>query len=194
MDMLADRQFTNVQEGPDHQVKTRWCTSLPVKIAAIPVIDRELIPRSPRAIVMTSVNAAIAGLIVWSIYAGGIARGMDHVIAHGAEIDLTPISIVLTESVYGIDLGYVGLAGVYGRMMNVISEEAKKGDDPIVLRNLQDRHVINQAIAAGSSLGAAAMSYGYFSDGGLVTMMYQDLGSVDYIKLSFNLFGRRIEA
>ena len=143
---------------------------------------------------MTSVNAVITGLIIWSIYAAGISRGMDHVLAHGAEIDITPISIVLTESVYGIDLGYVGLRSVYGTMMNVVSRDAKRPDDPIVLRNIRDREVIEEAIAAGSSLSVSAMSYGYFSDRSLITMMYQDLGSVDYIKLSFNLFGRRIEA
>jgi hypothetical protein len=175
-------------------VIARWPTAALERIAAIPLIEAELIPRSRRATVMSAVTAGIAALIIWSTYVGGTSRGMDHVIAYGIEIDLTPISVVLTESVYGINLGYVALSSVYSAMNTTMRRGITTPDVDALLRNAGDRQLINEAITRASSLSVNDMHYGYFSDRWLMSMMYQDLGTVDYIKLSFRLFGNRIEA
>jgi hypothetical protein len=76
--------------------------------AALP----ESLPRSPRVLLMTCTSARAAALVIWSIYRGEVGRGMDHVIAFGLEIDAMPISIALSELVYGVDLGYIGQSSV----------------------------------------------------------------------------------
>jgi hypothetical protein len=176
----------------DPDVKSGQSRLLLERVAAIPLIDVELIPRSARAVVMSCITAGISALIVWSIYAGGISRGMHHVIAFGMEIDTTPMSVALSESVYGVDLGYIGLASVYNAMTKVLSRGSTSAYDAVIQRNIRDGQVINDAITAAASLGP--QSPGYISDRGLITTMYHDMGSVDYIKLSFRLFGNRIEA
>jgi hypothetical protein len=163
------------------------------RVAAIPVTDADVVPQSTRAVVMSCVSAIVAGLIIWSVYAGGRSRGMDHALAYGLEIDATPISVALSETVYGLDLGYIGLASVYNAMVKTFTDRANEGYDHAAMqRDARDGQVINQAISSAASLGPQRV--GYISDRTLITMLYQDLGSVDYIKLSFRLFGRRIEA
>src|SRR5262245_2987541 len=169
MEPLKDRQFLDDPEGGERQMKIRRGRLLVDRIAAIPVIDVELIPRSARAIVMSAVTTIIGGLIIWSIYSGGVSRGMNPVIAYGAEIDLVPISVALSESVYDIDLGYIGLASVFGTMMNIVNRGSTKLGDAALMRNIQDGRLINEAIAAASSIEPQAVAYGYLSDRRLMT-------------------------
>jgi hypothetical protein len=60
------------------------------------------------------------------------------------------------------------------------------------LENNRNGELINQAIQAAASLGE--QKPGYIGDGTLITTIYDDPGFVDYVKLSFRLFGLRIEA
>src|SRR5580704_11659811 len=60
------------------------------------------------------------------------------------------------------------------------------------VENCADRDLLNKAIIDASSLGPQTV--GYIGDRTLVTGFYDDLGYVDYVKLSFALFGRQVES
>ena len=175
-------------------MKKRWGKALLERMAAIPLIDVELIPRSVRSVVMTLVTAGTGVLIFWSAYSGGVARGMNHVIAYGTEIDLMPMSVALSDSVYNVHLGYVGLTSVYYSLLNSMNRNSTEQGPEQVVRNTRDGQLINEAIATASSLGTRSRTDGNISDGQMMTTVYHDLGSVDYMKLAFKLFGRKIEA
>jgi len=162
------------------------------RIAAVPLVDRESRPRSWRSAAMTVISAALATWILWSTYTAGVSRGMNRVLANGPEIDTTLISVALSESVYGLDLGYVGLMSVYVSMMTTLKTGVTNPNDDAMLRNLRDGELINKAIADASSLQSTG--FGNISDHRIMVPMYYDLGAIDYVKLSFRLFGRRIEA
>ena len=162
------------------------------RIAAIPLVDRESLPRSWRSAALTLVTALLAAWILWSTYQAGVARGMDRVIANGPEIDTTLMSVALSESVYGLDLGYVGLMSVFQSLKQTLFTGVTQANDGALQRNLENGDLINKAIADASSL--EDIGFGNISDGWILVPQYFDLGGIDYMKLSFRLFGRRIEA
>jgi hypothetical protein len=122
----------------------------------------------------------------------GVRRGMDHAIAVGPESDQTAISIALSETVYGLDLGYVGHAAVLNALRSAWNRGVSSPDDATILKNSNDRTVLNEAIAAASAL--PPIQTGYFSDRSLISGVYDDLGYVDFIKAAFAVFGRNVEA
>jgi hypothetical protein len=173
-------------------VTTEMLSRLGKRIADVPVIDGELRLTSRRAFLRFLVVACFAAMIILSTNREGIRLGMDHALAYGTEIDAIPISIALSESVYGVDLGYVGLLPVYSELMRKLTAGSSGANDETVLRNIRNQDVINGAITAAASL--EAQSVGFVSERVLLTTMYLDQGSVDYMKLAFHLFGYRIQA
>lgn len=141
---------------------------------------------------MSGVTAVLGAVIIWSIYTGGQARGMDHVLAYGVEIDVAPMSVALSDSVYGVNGGYVGLTSVYHAL--IIGLSAGTNTAAAIEQNIGNREVINAAIRAAMTLTPQQAAYGNISDSRVMTLVYSDLGSVDYIKLAFRLFGTRVEA
>jgi hypothetical protein len=134
----------------------------------------------------------LSTLIIAMIFVAGVRRGMDHVTMFGPEGEQTAISVALSESVYGIHLGYVGLANVRDKLVEVWNKGAKDGHDPILIKNDSNRDLLNGAIKAAASLGP--QTPGDVGDRTLITTVYDDMGYVDYVKLAFRLFGQRIES
>jgi hypothetical protein len=137
-------------------------------------------------------TAILAALLLALVYSEGTRRGMDHMVAFGPEIDQVPIAIALSDVVYNLNAGYVGYTSVLKKLMDVWNGGAASPYDPIVLKNSSDRRVLNAAIAAASSLGP--QQPGFISEHTLITGLYDDLGTIDFVKLAFRLFGLRIES
>lgn len=138
------------------------------------------------------VTLCLSALIIAMIFAAGIRRGMDHAAAFGPEAEQTSISIALSESVYGLHLGYLGYASVRDKLVEAWNVGAKDGHDPILIKNCSNRDILNRAIKAAASLGPQPP--GFIGDRTLITTVEDDMGYVDYVKLSFRLFGFHIEA
>jgi hypothetical protein len=147
--------------------------------------------RLPRAAFPVA-TLCLSALIIAMIFVAGVRRGMDHVTMFAPEGEQTAISIALSDSVYGIHLGYVGLANVKNKLVEIWDKGAKNGSDPILIKNDSNRNLLNSAIKAAASLGP--QTPGYVGDRTLITTLYDDMGYVDYVKLAFRLFGQRIES
>lgn len=135
---------------------------------------------------------ALAALVIGLTISGAKQRGMHHrvMVSPGEQI---AISIALSETVYGLKLGYVG----HTRVLDAIQAHWNKGDDgwsnlPVLIENFGNRQVLNEGIRAAASLGP--QKTGYFTDGSLISTIYDDMGEVDYYKLSFKIFGMKIES
>jgi hypothetical protein len=137
------------------------------------------------------IAAALAALIIALIFTEGLRRGMDHKTAFGPESEQAEISIALSETVYGLDLGYIGFATVHDKLVEVWNG-GLGGHDPKLIDNCSNRDLLNKAITTASSLGPQTV--GYVGDRSLISAVYDDLGYVDFTKLSFSIFGRHIEA
>jgi hypothetical protein len=137
------------------------------------------------------VAAALAAVIIAIIFTEGLRRGMDHKTAFGPESEQAEISIALSETVYGLKLGYIGFATVHDKLVDLWNS-GLDGHDPKLIDNCSDRDLLNKAIAAASSLGPQTV--GYVGNHTLISAVYDDLGYVDFTKLSFSIFGRHIEA
>jgi hypothetical protein len=150
-------------------------------------------PAPPRAwqFAIAFVALTLAAAIIALIFASGLRLGMDHKTAFGPESEQNEIAIALSETVYGLNLGYIGFATVHDKLVEIWNG-GLDGHDPKLLENCSDRDLLNKAITEASSLGPQTV--GYVGDGTLVTAVYDDLGYVDLTKLSFALFGRHIEA
>jgi hypothetical protein len=122
----------------------------------------------------------------------GIHRGMDHKVAFGPLSDQRAISIALSESVYGVHLGYVGLRSVQDKLLEIWNRGAKNPEDPILIENSSNADLVNEALRAAASLGPQKV--GYLSDRSLMTTELDDMGDVDFYKLAFRLFGLQIQS
>jgi hypothetical protein len=136
-------------------------------------------------------TAILAALIIWSVFTGGVRRGMDHAITWGPESELNGMAIAISEMKHGLD-GYVG----YSLMAEALNKIVKRGTegpaDPKFLSNLTNGDLINEAIAAAVALGPQPESF--IAQRSLMTMVYDDIGIVDYDKIAFTLFGFKVQS
>jgi hypothetical protein len=141
---------------------------------------------------LAALTAVFAAVIIFMLFSSGIRRGMDHVMTFtNPQNEQTAIAIAISEAVYGLD-SYVGYASVRDELAKVINRGTDGAGDPKVLPNLANRDLINEAIAKATTLGE--QPEGFVADRSLITMVYDDVGFVDYSKIAFALFGYRIEA
>lgn len=143
-------------------------------------------------IVRPAVAALLAAFIIALTALTGIARGMDHKISWGPTSEQRAISIALSEFVYGLHLGYVGLGSVNNKLVEIWNRGAKVPDDPILIENSSNAELMNEALRAAASLGPQKI--GYLSDRTLLTTWYDDMGEVDFFKIAFRLFGLQIQS
>ena len=136
------------------------------------------------------VIALLATFIIGLTALTGIERGMDHKVAYGPWSEQRAISIALSESVYGLHLGYVGFGSVFNKLAEIWNGGVPDDADPALIERSSNAEVINEALRAAASLGPQKV--GYLSDGSLVTTFYDDMGEVVFYKLAFRLFGLQI--
>lgn len=134
----------------------------------------------------------LAGLIIGLTMHSAVRRGMDHAVMIGPG-DQAAIAISLSDSIYKVGLGYVGLKKVFDTIQSYWNRDASGWSNLEQLKvNFHDRELLNAGIRAAASLGP--QTPGYFADGSLITTFYDDMGEVDYVTLAFGLFGLKIEA
>ena len=105
----------------------------------------------------------------------------------------TAIAIALSDSIYGVNLGYLGLSNVFAAIQEHWNRSADGWSKSEVLKaNFHDADVLNAGINAAASLGPQQI--GYVSNGTLITTIYDDMGQVDYVSLAFRLFGLKIQS
>lgn len=145
-------------------------------------------PAKPRRAWLFQVTTfVLAVLILGATMNGGIRRGMDNWAVFGPEGEQAAISIALSDMVYGLNAGYLGYASVKDRLVSIWNRGAKSSHDPILLENNKNAALLEEALKAASTMGP--QSPGYIGDRTLITTIYDDIGYVDYVKLSFRLFG-----
>jgi hypothetical protein len=134
----------------------------------------------------------LAAFIIGLTMSAAIRRGMDHAVMIG-QGDQTAIAIALSDSVYKVRLGYVGLKKVFDTIQSYWNRDASRWADLEQLKkNFHDAELLNAGIRAAASLGP--QTPGYLHDGELITTYYDDMGEVDYVSLAFRLFGLKVQS
>jgi hypothetical protein len=141
----------------------------------------------------------LATFIIGLTMSAAIRRGMDHAVMIG-QGDQTAIAIVLSDSVYKIRLGYVGLRQVFDTIQTYWNRDTNYWANTEQLKkNFHDAELLNAGIRAAASLGP--QTPGYIHDGSrvwqpssLITTYYDDMGEVDYVSLAFRLFGLKVQS
>jgi hypothetical protein len=155
-------------------------------------VSTQMLPWRPRrAIVRPIVALVLAALIIGLTMTEAMWRGLDHAVAvsYGEE---TAIAIALSDMVYHLHLGYVGLASVFNTIQQHWNGSAGWTDVSVLVQNFHNEQILNDGIRAAASLGP--QKPGYLADGSLITTIYDDMGEVDFVKLSFAIFGMRIQS
>jgi len=141
-----------------------------------------------RLLIAITLAVCIIGLTM----SAAIRRGMDHAVMIG-QGDQTAIAIALSDSVYNVRLGYVGLKQVFDTIQSYWHRDANLWANYEQLKkNFHDAELLNAGIRAAASLGS--QTAGYLHDGSLITTYYDDIGEVDYVSLAFRLFGLKIQS
>jgi hypothetical protein len=132
----------------------------------------------------------LAMAIIALVFFGGVRNGMDHVAAQ-LENDQWSIAVALSDLVYGLNAGYLGYASVLDKLVEVWNAGLDP-HSPLLANRNKDRDVLNKAISAAASLGPQPP--GFIADRTLITLIYSDVGYVDFTKLAFRIFGYKIES
>jgi hypothetical protein len=135
----------------------------------------------------------LAAFIIGLTMTAAVQRGMDHAVMIG-QGDQTAIAISLSDSVYNLRLGYVGLKQVFDAIQSYWMRGVPRWAGYIeqLKINFHDAELLNAGIHAAASLGP--QSPGYIGNGSLITTYYDDMGEVDYVSLAFRLFGLKIQS
>ena len=133
----------------------------------------------------------LAGFIIGLTLFSAIRRGMDHAVMIGPG-DQTAIAISLSDSVYNVRLGYVGIRKVFETIQHYWNGDAGWANLEQLKVNFHDAELLNAGIRAAASLGPQAP--GYIGNGSLITTYYDDIGEVDYVSLAFRLFGMKVQS
>jgi hypothetical protein len=143
-------------------------------------------------LLLPSVAILLAAMIIGLTVSAGIKRGMDHSVTIGPG-EQTAIAIALSDSIYHVNLGYVGLAKVFATIQEYWNRSADNWSKLDVLKdNFHNADLLNGGIRAAASLGPQEI--GYVSNGTLITTIYDDMGEVDFVSLAFRLFGLKIQS
>ncbi len=136
---------------------------------------------------------ALAALVICLVFVSGLRRGMEHVVTFGPQSEQNGMAIAISELVYGLD-AYVGYASVVDALVKKMNGGIGPGDPNYrtILPNLSNAELLNEALSDAISLGP--QPNGFISDGSLMTMVYDDVGIVDFDKIAFSLFGFRIQS
>jgi len=121
----------------------------------------------------------LAALILSATFKTGQMRGMDHAVAYGPHGEQVALTVALSETVYGLKLGYLGHASVLAKLQEIWNRGAKDPFDRILIENSHNSALINEAITAASSMGP--LTPGYLSDRTLITTLQDDMGQVDFV-------------
>lgn len=134
--------------------------------------------------------AVLAGLIITATFREGQRRGMDHMI-EALDNHQWAIAITLSDNVYHLNAGYVGYRTVLDKLTQVWYRGGSVHDETFYENN-KNKELMDEAIRTAASLGP--QQPGFVGDRSLITMIYSDLGIIDFDKLAFRLFGLRIES
>lgn len=145
-----------------------------------------------RALLRPVAALAMSAFLITLTFTAGIERGLHQKVAFGPESEQVAIAVALSESLYGLKLGYIGYGSVLTKLREVWNRGAKGPHDPLLAVNSSNGDLMNEALRAAASLGPQEL--GYISQRTLVTTYYDDMGQVDYNKIAYRLFGLKIEA
>jgi hypothetical protein len=136
-------------------------------------------------------TAALAALIIWATFTVGVRQGMDHAVAFGPDSEQNGMAIALSQMAHGLE-GYVTYYNVLEAVTKTMNRGAESGNDPKILPNLSNGELINEALAAAMAVPPPPEAF--VVDSGLRTMVYDDIGIVDYDRIAFSIFGVKVEA
>ena len=143
-------------------------------------------------IIVLLLIVCLGSMSVLGTFYDGLRRGMDHVAMFGPENEQAAITIALSEVVYNLDQGYVGYKAVLKKLTEVWNRGARNDGAPTLIDNGSNRELLNDAIGRAASLGP--QQTGFVEDGSLITMLYTDIGQVDFTELAFRIFGLNIQS
>lgn len=138
---------------------------------------------------------AVTLLLVAAAYAYGRNLGFDRKI--GDPVNSAQVSIAISDSVYGLNQGYVGHRAVYnaletaGWTVEPNWNLRKKGI--VHPDNLNNPALLDEALRRATSLGALPGQV-WFGDGSAVVGPWDNLGMVNYYKMAFGAFGYNVAA
>jgi hypothetical protein len=133
-------------------------------------------------------RAGPAATIIGLTMAAGIRRGLDHAVTVAAG-DHTTIAISLSDSIYHINLGYLGLKQVADTIYEYWRRDSHGAEPDVTVPSAE---WLNAGIRAASSLGP--QTSGYVSDGSLIVSQNDGKGALNYVTIAFQLFGTQVQS
>src|SRR5262245_41384879 len=150
-----------------------------------------VLPASIGVHLFAALSAIIAALLICTMFTIGVGRGMDHVLAFGPQSDQHAMTIAISELRQGLS-SYIGYTSTLEELVKLLNQGATGPNDPKLLPNLNNGDLINQAIA--NAVASVPRVPAFISHGALITMIYADIGIVDYMNIAFSVFGFKIQS
>jgi hypothetical protein len=144
------------------------------------------------SVILPIVTFVLAAITIALTGYEGQRRGLDYIYAAGPDGEQSAITIAISDLVYGLNAGYLGFASVKENLVANWPPGGTKARNELDLDHARLKAQQNAAIRSAASMPPPKP--GYLSDRSLMSMVYDDTGYVDFVKLSFRLFGMNMEA
>jgi hypothetical protein len=144
------------------------------------------------SIILPFATFILGALVILMTLVEGQRQGLDYHYWKVIDGEHSAIAIALSDLVYGLNAGYVGYSSVKQKLVEAWPPGDSRARNEVRLDHEAIKARQNAAIQAAATIEVPKRAY--LSNGSLMTMVYDDIGYVDLVKLSFRLFGMKMEA
>jgi hypothetical protein len=144
------------------------------------------------SIILPFATFILGALVILMTLVEGQRQGLDYHYSKVVDGEQSAITIAISDLVYGLNAGYLGYSSVKHKLVEAWPPGEDKARNEVRLDHEAIKARQNAAIQAAATMEAPKRAY--LSDRSLMTMVYDDIGYVDFVKLSFRLFGMKMEA
>jgi hypothetical protein len=137
----------------------------------------------------------MALVLAFASYSYGKRHHFDHWVPEAIEYENVKVAAALSEMVYGFKRGYVAHTQVYDALRKggmTIDANYLKAIGRTFPENLSDVTLLNKALEDASRLGQLRDARKIITD--IKPVEPIDLGTVDFYRLSFEIFGLRVQS
>lgn len=141
--------------------------------------------------VLPLITFILGAIIILSTLNEGQRRGLDYHYLSAVDSEQSAIAIAISDLVHGLNAGYLG----YSNIKQKLVEAWPPGENGARKDNVDHEAIKarqNAAIQAAAAVEPPKRAY--LSDRSMMSMVFDDMGYVDLVKLSFRLFGMKMEA
>jgi hypothetical protein len=181
---------------------SRWLLRQALRLFRFRILQRVFLPdplptgagRPVRQVVLALICLCVSGGLLYRMIHLGTSRGMDRGLYEVVQDAARAMAVAISDMHFHLNRGYVGYTAIFDELEKggfTTNGGLIKNLGRTYPANLVDRALLDHTLQ--TALNTPVPKDVGFGDHSLLSMGYAELGLVDYFKLTFHLFGYRVE-